>query len=409
MNPFRAIWIRFRSLWQNRAAKQEIDDELQFHLEQRTAANMAEGMSPQDAAREARKRFGNLQSVREECRQMRGVSFGEGLLQDIRFGLRTLRKDPGFTTVVVLALALGIGATAAVYSVVNSSLLNPIPGPNPGRLIQIAERLYTHGEFRDQNDKPFFDGLTPPALEAVIAHQDLFAQLTWTEGVSLERKTDDFIEEDGGFGVSPNFFELWNVPPLLGRTFAADEAVPLGTDNVPTRDTVIILSSSWWQTLFNGDPQIIGKTVTLSGRHFTVIGVMPGQFQFPEGGAKFWFPAEPLRLPPGWATGPNTRVFARLKPDASVPQVEAMLGTLAHQLATDPGTGKMYRDDWKSRPGGLGFWVRPARYEFSDGRDDLERTLFGLLAAIGCVLLIACANVANLSLARLEKRQQEMA
>lgn len=406
MNPFRPIYLWFRSL--GRKGAQEIDEELRFHLERRTAENIAKGMSPEDAAREARKRFGNFQSVREECRQMGGTNLSESFLQDVRFGLRTLRKDAGFTTVVVLALALGIGASTAIYSVVNSTLLNPFPGPDSGRLIQIAERTYTQGGFHDQNSRPYFVGVTPPSLEAVMAHPDFFAQFAWANDVALERKTDDFVEEDGGYAVSPNFFELWNVSPLLGRTFAADEATPVDNDNKPTRDTVIVLGYSWWRSVCNGDPHIIGKTIALSGRHFTVVGVMPANFQFPWGGTKFWFPAEPIRLPPGEAMAGNILFFARLKPQATIKEVEAMLGTLAHQLSTDPDL-RLYGEMWKEQPGGLGFWVRPARDQFTDGREDLERTLFGLFAAIGCVLLIACANVANLSLARLEKRQQEMA
>ena len=399
----------FKKLFQRPAIKREIDEELRFHLEQRAAENIAGGMSPAAAAREARKRFGNFQSVREECRETRSASFFEITWKDLQFGARMLRRNPGFTTVVILALALGIGATTAIYSVVNSTLLNPLPGPDSGRLIQIAERDYTRGGFHEENDKPFFVGVSPPELEAVMAHPDFFAQLTWADDVWLERKTDDFIEEEGGCLVSPNFFELWNVPPLLGRTFATDEASPLDQDNHPTRATTIVLAYAWWQSLFNGDPHIIGKTVVMSGRQFTVIGVMPAHFQFPSGGEEFWLPAEPLRLPPGWATGPNTRLFARLKPPATVQEVEAMLGTVAHQLAADPQFAKTYAREWKLSSGGLGFSVRPARQQFTDGREDLERTLFGLLAAIGCVLLIACSNVASLSLARLERRQQEMA
>jgi putative ABC transport system permease protein len=405
----RKIWLKIRSLWQRREVKQEIDEELHFHVEQRTAENIAAGMTPEEAARNTRKRFGNVQSVREECRETRGASFGETLWQDFRFGTRMLRKNPSFTAVVVLTLALGIGASTAVYSVVDSALINLLPVSGSDRLIQIAERVYTQGGFSAENQKPFFVGVTPPVLEAINAHQKFFAQLAWADGVTLERTTSDFVEEEGGYVVSANFFELWNVPTLLGRTFAKDEAVPLDQNERPARDTVIVLGYSWWQSLFGGDPNILGKTIVLSGLHFTVIGVMPPQFQFPWGGTKFWLAAEPLRLPPGWGRAPNTRVFARLKPEVTIGQTQAMLDTVAHELVADHASDQIYSQEWSRRPGGLGFWVRHAKAQFTDGREDLERTLFGLLAAIGFVLLIVCANVANLTLARTERRQQELA
>jgi putative ABC transport system permease protein len=244
MNPFRIIWLKLRALGQQRAVKHEIDDELRFHIEQRTAENIAAGMSPEEAARTARKRFGNIQSVREECRDVRGANFGETVLQDVRFGLRVLWKNPGFTAVVVLTLALGIGASTAIYSVVNSALLNPIPGPGSDQLIQIAERNYTQGGFREENRKPFFGGVSPAVLEAVSANREFFAQLAWANGVRLERTTEDFVEDEAGYLVSPNFFALWNIPPLLGRTFARDEAVPLDQNEIPVRDAVIVLGYS---------------------------------------------------------------------------------------------------------------------------------------------------------------------
>src|SRR6266404_8749565 len=259
-------------------------------------------------------------------------------MNDLRFAFRQLLKNPGFTVVAVLTLALGIGASTAIYSVVNEALLNPVPGPTPERLVQIAERYYTQGQFREENRKPFFLDLSSPVLEAVSAKQELFAGFAWANVMTLEMKTDAFIEAEIGWMVSPGFLAIWNVPPLLGRAFANDEAVPVNEHNdKPVRDTVIVLSHSWWKSQFGGDAGIIGKTIELSGLHFIVIGVMPPHFQFPWGGAKFWIAAEPLRL----LMGPNIRVFARLKPGVTSEQVEAMLETVAQRLARDHQADKM--------------------------------------------------------------------
>jgi putative ABC transport system permease protein len=330
-------------------------------------------------------------------------------VNDLRFALRQLLRNRGYTAVVVLTLALGIGASTAIYSVVNTVLLNPLPGSNTDRLIQVSEHQYRAGSFGENVGKPSFNGVTPPVVEAITTEQSFFADVAWANSLGLERKTEDFIVEEYGALVSPNFFTLWNVPPLLGRTFARDEAAPLDDNQKPAQDTVVVLSHAWWRSFLGGDPGVLGKTIDLSGRHFTVIGVMPPHFQFPWGGTKFWVPARPIRLPPGWMTPPNIHVFARLKPDTAVAETEAMLATVAQRLSNDPAFEKTYGREWKRLPGGLGFWVRPARVQFTDHRDDLQRTLYGLLAAIGFVLLIVCANVANLTLARTEKRQQELA
>src|SRR2546428_8256138 len=141
-------------------------------------------------------------------------------MNDLKFALRQLLKNPGFTAVAVLTLALGIGASTAIYSVVDSVLLNPLPGPASERLIQIAERNYTQGGFREENSKPFFGGVSAPVLDAVSANQGFFADFAWADSLGLERKTEDFVEEEYGYMVSPNFLALWNVPPVLGRTFA---------------------------------------------------------------------------------------------------------------------------------------------------------------------------------------------
>jgi putative ABC transport system permease protein len=327
-------------------------------------------------------------------------------MNDLRFAVRQLVNNPGFTVVATLTLALGIGGATAIFSVVNAVLLDPVPGPEPDRLFQIAERNYNT---RDQ--KPFFVGVSPPVLEALRASQGFFAEFVVCNTRMLERKTEDFTDRISGALVSPNFFTLWNVPPLLGRTFAKDEAVPLDPNDNPERDSVIVLSYTLWKSLLNGDRGAMGKTLELSGRRFTVIGVMPRHFVFPYGYTQFWVPAEDPRWVPQTMTGPNIEVLARLNSDTTVEQAEAMLDTVAQRLIQDHATTWGYPDEWRERPGGLGFWIRPVRFAFQEsyGSEDLRRTLFGLLAAIGFVLLIVCANVANLSLARVERRQQEFA
>jgi len=336
MQPFRTFQRWFRALGRRDQVKQEIDDELRFHLEQRTAENIAAGMTPDDADRAARKRFGNLQTVREECRDTRRVSVGEQMGQDLRFAWRMLGKDRGFTAGVLVTLALGIGASTAIYSVVNTVILNPVPGPQPDRLMQIAERTYS-----TIDQQPFFCGVSPLVLEGLRANQDFFANFAMYYDIRLESKTEDFTDQHAGEVVSPNFFTLWQVPPALGRTFAPDEAVPLDDNDLPEQDAVMVLSYSGWKSWFQGDPAVLGKTVTLSGHQFTVIGVMPPHFQFPNGYVQFWVPTEDLRFRPQTMMGPNIRVLARLKPDGSKPQAQAMLDTLAQRLVKDPSGGNL--------------------------------------------------------------------
>jgi predicted permease len=406
MNSFRTFWRRIRPLGQKRVAKREIDEELRFHLEQRTAENVAAGMSPEDAARAARKEFGNLQNVREECRDARGASFGETLWQDLQFAARMLRKNPGFTSVVVLTLALGIGASTAIYSLVNTVILNPLPGAQADRLMQIAEHDYdTH------NHQPRFVGVSPPVVEGLHANQAFFSDFGWYNGgANLERKTEDFVARANVELVSPNFFTFWNVPPLLGRTFARDEAVPLNESQQPKQDAVIVISHAFWKNVFDGAPDAIGKAIEMSGRHYTVIGVMPPHFRFPSGYTEVWMAAEDPGAPPRTTSVTQNRVLVRLKPGVSEAQARAMLETLAARLMKDQ-EGRSYGRIWDRQPEKLAFWIRPLREEFTGayGMEDLRRTLFGLLGGIGFVLLIVCVNIANLMLARTERRQQEMA
>lgn len=410
MNPLKNLNRWLNALIHSSRAKREIDEELRFHIDQKAANYIANGMPPEEAQRQARKSFGNFDSTREECRAAKGIGFGETILQDVRFGLRMLLKDPVFSAVSVGTLALGVGATTAIYSVIDAVILDPIPGPEPDRVVQIAERTYTLGLFRDQNNKPTLYGVSRQVLEALLDHQNYFAKLAWCDYIWLDRKTEDFTESIICDAVPSRFFSLWNIPPLLGRTFAADESVQLNENRRPVRDSVVVLSFSMWQSHFGGDRNVIGRVLEMSGQHFTVVGVMPKWFA-PEGvDGGCWIPTEPWHEPgnqPGLA---NTQVVARLSPGTTLAQVQAMLDTVASQLQV------AHKEDpngleWKKRLGGLRITVRPLRAQFQGGygSEDLRRTLLGLLAAISFVLLIVCTNIANLALARTERRQQELA
>jgi putative ABC transport system permease protein len=323
-------------------------------------------------------------------------------MNDLRFALRQLLKNPGFTAVAVLTLALGIGATTAIYSVVSTVLLNPVPGPEPDRLIEIGER--SHGN----KDEPRFGGVTTHSLEIMRSKDEFFTDVIWMERLDLERKDSDFIEQISGVAVPPNFFSQWDIKPVLGRTFGKDEAVRRLDYRSLDRDAVMVVSYSFWQSRLGGQADVLGKVIEANGRHFTIIGVMPRHFQFPNGAyPTAWVPVE--NSDPREELG-NIRMFVRLKPGVTVGQTQAMLDTVAQQLLREYPAA--YDTEWRKRGGGFGFLTRPLRHTFTQApyrARDFQGTLFGLFGAIGFVLLIACVNIANLMLARTEKRQQELA
>ena len=367
--------------------KREIDEELRLHLELRTAENIAAGMSPEEAARAARKRFGNVQSVREECRDVRGASFGEATLRDIRFGLRMLWKNPGFTAVSVLTLALGIGASTAIFSVVNPLWFNPVPAAEPDRLVEVLlfdkkEKNYCEAEYN----------VSPLILQELRVHRDYFADLTRTRWSELLWENVGWTETVYGSSVSPNFFSFWSARPWLGRTFAPDEGRP----GAPP---VIVLSHAFWKKL-GGDPGWIGKSLRLGSQYRTVIGVMPPHFQFPCG-TEFWVPADDPKFGPADKTPQTCAVTARLAPGVSMEQAQAILDVLVQRLEEEHRKiGWGYGSDFPLR-------LRPVREAFTTAQ--MRKTIPGFVGAMIFVLLIACANVANLNLARSEARQHELA
>jgi putative ABC transport system permease protein len=387
----------FKKLFQRPAIKREIDEELRFHLEQRTAENLATGMTPEEAAREARKRFGNVQSVREECRDNLGANLGEATWKDIRFGARMLRRNPGFTIIAVLTLALGIGATSAVLTLIQGVLVTPPPYPE-------ADRVMLLRAISPENPSL----LRPPTTEEWGGWQR--ESTTFQSVAGYDWTLDYLIMQDGGEAVSglevtQDYFDVIGIKPVLGRMFLASE-LPKN----PQQAACIILSDGLWQRRFHADPDILGKKIRLS-RHqpLTVVGVMPSGVRFlPSFGEEqnptydvnarvdYWLPAAPnLSNPKGGSGNGPWSVAGRLLPGVTRAQAQTQLQAIAsRQAAAD----EYYK--------GITAKVQPlVEFLNHEGR----RLLLPLLGAVALVFLIACGNVAGLLLARGLRRQQEFA
>ena len=395
MNLFKTFWSCLRSFGQAKAMKHDIDEELRFHIEQCAAENIAKGMSPEDAAREARKRFGNVQSVREECRDVRGASFGEEIWRDVRFGLRMLRKNPGFTAVAVLTLALGIGANTAIFSVVDQLLVRLLPVANPQRLALLGQG---RGEGNVDYDFNF------PLFRDYQRQNTVFSHLTATANMAVGLGTGGATDRQTALLVSGNYFSMLGVNAALGRTFAANEGVEI--DDA----AVLVLSHGLWQRQFGADPQVIGRSVSVNGKQFTIVGVTPREFTGTTRGSvpDLYVPitmyGQLTREWPGNEHPLATRfmtwhaIMGRLGDGVTFPQAQAAMNLLATQIsAVTPANTS------------TNLVVLPGLQGFTYNLQDTRLPLNLLLGIAGLVLLIACANLANLQLARATARTRDFA
>lgn len=381
------VWFRrLLGLFRRQQRDAEFAAELESHLQLHIEDNLRKGMTPEAARRNALLRLGGIEQTKELYRERRSLPFLETALQDLRFSVRTLRKSPGFTTVAVLTLALGIGANTAIFTVVYGVLFRPLPFPEPGRIVELVET--------DKGETGEMD-VTATQLQRLREFGQAFEHIAgWTDlGVNLA--VGNFAEHIRGTPVSADFFQVLGVHPAIGREFLPEEDLGEG-------ERVAILSHALWKRRFGGELSAIGRKVLLSGEVYTVIGVMPADFD-PRGYSDLnpglpvdvWVPLALVAKTAG--SGENIEVLARLKPGVKQSQLDTQMSLITEQFR-------------KEFPGDVGPKTQMsfAPYQFMLGAD-LRPFLLLLLGAIGFVLLIACANVANLLLARGGSRAREIA
>ncbi|HXE36817.1 MAG TPA: ABC transporter permease [Verrucomicrobiae bacterium] len=362
---------------------EELDRDIHEHIARETQDNIDRGMSPEEARYAAMRKFGNVMQVKEEARNVWSLIWLEQLFEDIRFGLRLLRKNLGFTAVAILTLALGIGANAAVFSVVYAVLLRPLAYKDPSRLVVLHETTPKVGDV-SVSFQNFIDWR---------AASRTFAQMAIVQSVDFNLAGVTQPENINGDAVSPNFLSMMGVRPFLGRDFDASEE-KAGTA------PVLLLSYSLWQSHLGGDPNAVGKTITLDGRSFTIVGVLPPNYRSLD--------TTDVMLPIGvWATDNaetikergdrgDTVVIGRLAMGVAFEQARAEMEGIAARLATEyPASNDQFS-----------VALQPIRQAFVG---DMKTAILVLFGAVLFVLLIACANVANLFLVRGASRTKEIA
>jgi len=366
--------MRF-AFWRRKQRHEQLEEEIRSHLEMAARERVDRGESRGQAESAARREFGNVALVKDVTRRQWGWIWLEELLQDLRYGARTLRKNPCFTAVAVLTLVLGIGANTAIFSIVDGVLLRPLPFPQPNRLVALTY-YYPKGAFvvmRDQSRTMDVVANTD-STEFNLTGADLPVRLT-------------------GTSVSANWFAVLGAQAAMGRTFRDAE-------DRPGKDDLVILSHSLWQRRFSSDPNIVGRSVILEGISRQVVGVMPADFRFPSPKTELWVPLDldPRKTGDYWGSS-YMPVSARLRPGTTLEQARADLTQLRPKVLA--AFGWRMPDD---------IWVKSSVISLQEAIvGDVRTSLLILLGAVGLLLLIACANVANLLLARAAGRQREIA
>jgi predicted permease len=405
MEWLRVLLSRWTGLLRRRALDADLDRELRAHLEALTEENIRRGMNEKEARYAARSEFGGLEQMKESYREQRGLPFFETLAQDLRYGLRMLLKSPGFTVVTVLTLALGIGANTGLFSLVNSVLLGNLPVGNPEALVVIK---YTDGRSQEANED-----FSYPMYQALRDKNTVFANVLTRSGVDFNASYGGQSERAVGEMISGNYFETLGVQPFLGRLIGPAD------DRTPGAHPVAVLSYGYWQRRFGSDPAVVGKDIILNNHPIRVIGITPPRFygtemaQNPDIRVPMMMATVFRPVPANRLENPRHRwltVLARRKPEVTVGEAQASLDILYHQVLAaelqELGSNLSAHD--KERAWASGIRLAPGNQGFAHLRVEMERPLLLMFCVTGIVLLVACANLANLLLARNAKRKQEI-
>ena len=383
MAALRTILHRIAGMFGRQGRERELDVELEAHLQLHAEDNLRRGMTPADARRAAIVALGGIEPTKEAVRQRRGLPFFDSLAQDLRYSLRSLRKNPGFAAIGVLTLAVGLGANTAIFSVVNSVLLRPLSFREPDRLVGLWQtNTALNAERESVSPANFLDW-----REAATAFEDIVAMSYWSFDYTGKGEPESF----SGELVTQDFFHLLGIAPQWGRAFLAEEYQP-------GHEHVVVLSHGLWERRFGSDPGIVGQTISLRDEAYTVVGVLPADFHMQ------WLGKDrevfaPMPLTPQLRllrTANYLDVLGRLKPGVSLEQAQASLaGTAARLAATYP-----------TEDGSVGVSLLPLA-ELLVGR--IRPMLLLIAGAVGLVLLVVCANIANLLLVRGSRRGRELA